>query len=156
MTFGPESSGEHKHLKPRLDASPNRSDRMDLTPKLPPGRANRKALAFVVDIHRLREAGYSFEAIRLALLDAGVKVSRTTVKREAASRRAAVSQSAPQRLVAVPPVPLAPPGADDTVTAPASFIGDSRSGKEIAEAFMKGRTSNPLMRERNGDESRSD
>ena len=155
MTFGLESSGEHTQLKPRLDASPNRSDRMDLTPKLPPGRANRKALAFAADIHRLRAAGYSFEAIRVALLEAGVKVSRTTVKREAASRRTA-AQSAPQRLVAVPPVPLAPPGADDAVTAPASFIGDSRSGKEIAEAFMKGRTSNPLMRERNGDESRSD
>ena len=103
MTFGPESSGEHTQLKPRLDASPTRSLRMDLTPQLPPGRANRKALAFAADIHRLRAAGYSFEAIRVALLEAGVKVSRTTVKREAASRRAA-AQSAPQRLVAVPPV----------------------------------------------------
>ena len=155
MTFGLESSGEHTQLKPRLDASPNRSDRMDLTPKLPPGRANRKALAFAADIHRLRAAGYSFEAIRVALLEAGVKVSRTTVKREAARRRAA-APSASQRLVAVPPVPLAAPGADDAVTPPASFIGDSRSGKEIAEAFMKGRVSNPLMQERNRDESRSD
>ena len=155
MTFGPESSAEHTQVKPRLDASPNRFDRMDLTPKLPPGRANRKALAFAADIHRLRAGGYSFEAIRLALLDAGVKVSRTTVKREAARRRTA-APSAPQRLVALPQVSLAKPGAGDAVIAPASFIGDARSGKEIAEAFMKGRTSNPLMQERNRDESRSD
>ena len=155
MTFGPKSSGEHTQVKPRLDASPNRSDRMDLTPKLPPGRANRKALAFVADIHRLRAAGYSFEAIRLALMDAGVKVSLTTVKREAARRRA-VAPSGPQRLAALPPVPLAPSGAGDAEIAPVSFVGDSRNGKEIAEAFMKGRISNPLMQERNRDESRSD
>ncbi len=128
---------------------------MDLTPKLPPGRANRKALAFAADIHRLRAAGYSFEAIRLALMDAGVKVSLTTVKREAARRRA-VAPSGPQRLAALPPVPLAPSGAGDAEIAPVSFVGDSRNGKEIAEAFMKGRISNPLMQERNRDESRSD
>ena len=155
MKFAAKSSGDSPQVTPRLGASPKRSHRMDLTPKLPPGRANRKALAFVADIHRLRAAGYSFEAIRVALLEAGVKVSRTTVKREAARRRAA-AQSAPQRLAALPSVPLAPSGADDAVTPPASFIGDSRSGKEIAEAFMKGRSSNPLMQERNRDESRSD
>ena len=154
MTFGPKSSEEHPQFKPRLDASSNPSLRMDLTPKLPPGRANRKALAFVADIQRLRAAGYSFEAIRLALLDAGVEVSRTTVKREAARRRAA-APSGPQRLAALPP-PLAASGAGDAVIAPASFIGDSRNGKEIAEAFMKGRVSNPLMQQRNTDESRSD
>ena len=32
---------------------------MDLTPKLPPGRANRKALAFATEITRLRAAGYT-------------------------------------------------------------------------------------------------
>ena len=155
MKFAAKLSGHSPQVRRRLDASPKRSHRMDLTPKLPPGRANRKALAFVADIHRLRAAGYSFEAIRVALLEAGVKVSRTTVKREAARRRAA-APSAPQRLAALPPVPLAPSGADDAVTTPASFIGDSRSGKEIAEAFMKSRSSNPLMQERNRDESRSD
>ena len=155
MTFGPKSSEEHPQFKPRLDASSNPSLRMDLTPKLPPGRANRKALAFAADIQRLRAAGYSFGAIRLALLDAGVKVSRTTVKREAA-RRPADAPSAPQRLATLPPMPLAASGVGDAVIAPASFVGDSRNGKEIAEAFMKGRVSNPLMQERIRDESRSD
>jgi hypothetical protein len=121
---------------------------MDLTPKLPPGRANRKALAFAAEIARLRTAGYSFEAIRVALLEAGVKVSRTTVKREAAKRRGATLTSAYQH-AAQPSAASAPSGADAVVIAPASFAGDARSGKEIAEAFMKGRVSNPLMQERN-------
>jgi hypothetical protein len=42
------------------------------------------------------------------------------------------------------------------VTAPAPFAGDLRSGKEIAEAFRKGRVGNPLMKERNRDEDRRD
>jgi len=73
MTFGPKSSVGHGALEPRLMTLKTRSNRMYLTPKLPPGRANRKALAFVAEINRLRAAGYSFEAIRLALLDAGAR-----------------------------------------------------------------------------------
>lgn len=121
---------------------------MDLTPKLPPGRANRKALAFAAEIARLRTDGYSFEAIRVALLDVGVKVSLTTVKREAA-RRCGVTPSAAQRRMAQPSAASASSVAAAVVLAPTSFAGDARSGKEIAEAFMKGRVSNPLMQERN-------
>ena len=154
MTFGPKSSVDPLQVAPRLNTSPTCSDRMNLTPKLPPGRANRKALAFAAEIHRLRVAGYSFEAIRLALLEAGVTVSRTTVKREAAIRR--TTTPAPQGHAAQPSTAPAPSGAGAVVVAPASFAGDSRSGREIAEAFMAGQVSNPLMRERNRDESRSD
>jgi hypothetical protein len=121
---------------------------MDLTPKLPPGRANRKALAFTAEIVRLRLAGYSFEAIRVALLEAGVKVSQTTIKREAAKSRGAALTSAHQH-AAQPSAASAPSRTDAVVIAPASFAGDARSGREIAEAFMKGRVSNPLMQERN-------
>ena len=56
---------------------------MQLNPKQPPGRANRKALRYSADIHRLRAEGYSFEAIRQALLDVGISVSKATVIREA-------------------------------------------------------------------------
>jgi hypothetical protein len=124
---------------------------MELTPKLPPGRANRKALAFAAEIHRLRAAGYSFEAIRLALQEAGVHVSRTTVKREAA-RRPAIAPVAQHRHAPFPPTSLLPtsaPGASTpAVTAvpsptAASFMGDARSGHQIAEAFMEGRISKP-------------
>jgi hypothetical protein len=138
----------------RLNASQKCSDRMDLSPKLPPGRANRKALAFACEIDRLRTAGYSFEAIRVALLDAGVKVSRSTVKREVAKGRA-VAQRAPQRHPAKASE-SARSAIAPVVTAPAPFAGDLRSGKEIAEAFMKGRVGNPLMKERNIDEGRRD
>jgi hypothetical protein len=56
---------------------------MQLTPRLPPGRKSRKALAFADEIRRLRALGYTNEAIQQALADAGVKVSRSTVHREA-------------------------------------------------------------------------
>jgi hypothetical protein len=121
---------------------------MHLTPKLPPGRANRKALAFACEIQRLRSAGYSFEAIRLALRDVGIQVSRSTVKREAA-RRCVAGPTAPQRAAAR----AAPPVAAVTAVLPAtaSFAGDPRSGKEIAEAFVRGRISNPLMQAKTGE-----
>ena len=55
-----------------------------LTPRRPPGRSDRKALRYVCDVRRLRAEGYSLESIRLALLDAGVSVSLSTVRREVA------------------------------------------------------------------------
>jgi hypothetical protein len=143
---------------------PGHFDFMHLTPKLPPGRSNRKALAFSTEIHRLRTGGYSFEAIRLALRDVGVDVSRTTVKREA-SRVPAMAPLAQPRDIPQPvaSVALASTSAPCTVAlsagsspVAASFVGDSRSGREIAEAFMKDRISNPLIRERVEDEARSD
>lgn len=127
---------------------------MNLTPNLPPGRANRKALAFAAEINRLRTAGYSFEAIRLALLEAGLKVSRTTVKREVA-KRPVTAAPAPLGSVARPSVVSQRSLAGEVVVAPTSFAGDARSGKEIAEAFMHRRVSNPLIQERNQDENRS-
>lgn len=56
---------------------------MQLTPRLPPGRKSRKALAFADEIRRLRALGYTNDAIRQALADAGVNVSSSTVHREA-------------------------------------------------------------------------
>ena len=142
---------------------------MDLTPKLPPGRANRKALAFAAEIQRLRAAGYSFEAIRLTLLEAGLEVSRTTLKREASKwplvapmvRQRHTSQRSqpsppqpPPASASTAPSTLHEPGGTSPV--PGTFVGDSRSGKEIVDAFMQGRITNPLMQERMRHESRSD
>ena len=115
---------------------------MTLEPKLPPGRANRKALRFSVDIRRLRNAGYSFSAIQMALLDAGVEVSLTTIKREAArqgsdpmvARRIGTEQH-------VPSAPLAIAG----VPATSSSSSRGASGREIAEAFFNAHPSNPLF-----------
>lgn len=57
---------------------------MRLQPKRPPGRSSRKALRFVREVRRLRAEGHTLESIRLALLDAGVSVSLSTVRREVA------------------------------------------------------------------------
>jgi hypothetical protein len=125
---------------------------MPLIPKLPPGRASRKALAFATDICRLRSAGYGFEAIRLALRDAGVQVSQTTVKREAAK-----AMSAAQPLRTTPPAePRAQAVVHPAAPAPSPFAGDARSGQEIAQAFMQGRLSNSLIVERLPHETRRD
>jgi hypothetical protein len=137
---------------------------MVLTPKLPPGRANRKALAYTADIQRLRASGYTFEAIRLALSDAGLVVSRTTLKREAAKGRVA-TRAVPQGQAPQPPSvqPTSGPASAPPLQQPAeaplvlgSYVGDSRSGKEIVDAFMQGRITNPLMQERTTNEGRSD
>jgi hypothetical protein len=155
MTFGFKSSVCATPLKYKLNTSLTGSDAMNLTPNLPPGRANRKALAFAAEINRLRTAGYSFEAIRLALLEAGLKVSRTTVKREVA-KRPVTATPAPLGSVVRPSVVSQRSLAGEVVVAPTSFAGDARSGKEIAQAFMHRRVSNPLIQERNQDENRSD
>ncbi len=55
---------------------------MRLIPRQPPGNAKRKALRYVCDVRRLRAEGHSLESIRLALLDVGISVSLSTVRRE--------------------------------------------------------------------------
>lgn len=67
---------------------------MQLKPTRPPGRATRKARQYAVDIQRLRVEGHSLEAIRLALLDVGVAVSVSTVRREAARHHSAAAKQA--------------------------------------------------------------
>lgn len=57
---------------------------MQLNPKRPPGRADRKALWYASEVRRLRAEGHTLESIRLALLDVGVSVSLSTVRREVA------------------------------------------------------------------------
>lgn len=135
---------------------------MDLLPKLPPGRANRKALAYTAEIHRLRSAGYSFEAIRLALREVGVEVSSTTVKREAAKKLAMPRGALQAPLSLAASAAAGPPSEVPSTTQQAnegtvrtSFVGDRRTGKEIAEEFMKDRITNPLMQQRTRNEDRS-
>ena len=121
---------------------------MRLNPKHPPGRANRKARAFEAEIVRLRAEGYSCEAIRDALADAGVSVSTSTVRREVARSTTFAGELAPPAAapLSLSPEPAAPP--------PHPLAGDPRSGKAIAAAFVGGRTTNPLLRTRSRDEDR--
>ena len=124
---------------------------MRLNPKHPPGRVNRKARAFEPEIARLRSEGYTCESIRAALTDIGVDVSLSTVQREAArclKRRSSfvVKEAA---LASTKNDPAATPRAP----APSVLAGDPRTGKEIAEAFVSKRYTNPLLRDRNNHES---
>lgn len=130
---------------------------MRLAPKRPPGRSTRKALAFEAEIRQLRAQGYTFEAIREALAEAGVHVSKSTVQREVA-RTALVRP--PEALASNThsagqgPAPRHVPGA---IEPPAAFQAsptrtDLRSGKDIAQAFVQGRITNPLLRTRSSDE----
>jgi hypothetical protein len=121
---------------------------MKLIPRTPPGRTNRKARAFWDDIARLRKEGYGYVAIQEALGDAGVVVSKSTVQREVAR----LSSSMPLLALQRPAAPLRqvrePDSTNPTTAAPRQLTGERRSGKDVAEAFMKGRITNPLIRNR--------
>ncbi|MCV2438709.1 hypothetical protein [Paucibacter sp. DJ2R-2] len=129
---------------------------MMLAPKLPPGRSNRKALAFSAEIKCLRKQGYSFEAIRVALKDAGVAVSVSTVRREVNIGCTYAPSNAGRTPNPPNSVQLAPheaPGPAQSSQARMQSLqhrdsGDARSGKEVAEDFMRNRITNPLMQER--------
>ena len=120
---------------------------MKVIPSFPPGRSSRKALAFADDIARLLAGGYSGEAIRRALAEAGVAISKTTMKREVARARARIAhgESAHTGIrrdtsmhlpLNVPPV---------LPSANAARL----SGREIADDFVRGRINHPLLRQGN-------
>jgi hypothetical protein len=117
---------------------------MKLAPKDPPGRRTRRARGFAADIGQLRAQGYTFEAIRQALAEAGVKVSKSTVQREMA-RLATTSSSSGSVAVTEPSLPVSVAASAPSPVA-TSVVTDLRSGKEIAEAFACTRITNPLFR----------
>ena len=124
---------------------------MKLEPKRPPGRPNRKALFFEGEIARLRAEGYPCEAIWEALLDAGLSLSLSAVKREVSRLRkstGAARRSAPATTFTQPQASaFAAPA-----TSPASR-SSSPAGKEVADAWMKDHVTNPLVRARIAHES---
>jgi len=123
-----------------------------LAPQIPPGRSNRKAREHTAEIARLRLAGYGCRAIREALAEAGVHVSKSTVHRELTklpkgswlSTAPATQHASP---VAIQSVVTQPSPAQ---AAPSQLPAKRRSGKEVAEEFMKGQITNPLFRNRAG------
>lgn len=137
---GTQANSERQLGAPR--ANGNRQVKLD--PLQPPGRATRKARDFEAEILRLRAQGYTLTAIRQALAVAGVHVSISTVRREA-TRRAAPN-----------PVTAAGTGADCLRTLPSRATAtaaadvapppDLPSGKDLAEAFARSKSTNPLIR----------
>ena len=132
---------------------------MSLIPMRPPGRITRKARSFAAEIWQLREQGYTFEAIREALAGAGIQVSNTTVQREVAryAKRKTSAAPAPTEATNVTPqsLPRAPIQAGPSIEVPGpSVCPEPVNGKDIAEAFMRNRITNPLLRNRSTDEDR--
>ena len=125
---------------------------MTLTPKRPPGRLNRKALAFAADIQRLHWQGHSCEAIRQALADAGLSVSRSTVTREVARLAKAKVFADSSGTATATDVPRAPAREPDPVST-AALTSDPRSGQEIAASWVAGRNTNPFLLARIANES---
>ena len=124
---------------------------MKLEPKRPAGRPNRKALAFETEITRLRSEGYPCEAIWKALLDSGLALSLSTVKREVGrlGKRAGVARRGAPAAAFTPRQAAAyQPAADPSTSTPSS-----PSGKDVAAAWMKDRITNPLVRARIAHES---
>ena len=123
---------------------------MTLTPRRPPGRPNRKALAYESEIARLRLAGYSCKAIWELLVAEGLQLSLSSVKREVA-RIARRRRPASSHLALTPtPTPQVAPRA--AASAPAS-VDLSLTGPEVAKAWMERQITNPLIRARIAHES---
>ena len=127
---------------------------MRLVPTQSPGRGTRKARDFAAEIVELRKQGYTLDAIRAALADAGVHVTISTVWREANRVGAPpVSKAVAQTASSPPPHPVqgtqqprartAVP-ADSRTTPP--VLAERPDGKKQAELFMSTQITNPLIR----------
>lgn len=118
---------------------------MQLQPKRPPGRTDRKAAAYASEILRLRAEGYTYEAIREALAEIGIDLSTSALRREVRRHQQQAARARPGMRPAspTPEVPsLSPPQA--LATGPPASTGSS--GRQIAEAFFNAHPSNPLFR----------
>jgi hypothetical protein len=121
-----------------------------LAPMQPPGRITRKARQFEAEIVQLRAQGYTLEAIRQALAGAGVHVSISTVRREA-NRHAVPNPIAESSATAPGVLPVSPSQALATTVTPMGSVNtagmhEQPSGKDLAEAFMRAQSTNPLIR----------
>ena len=124
---------------------------MKLVPTQPPSHGKRKAWQFETEIVQLRAEGYTLEAIRIALANAGVHVTISTVRREA-NRATSPRSIGPVTKPTTTSVPTPPhPPVRTTAVAPAAPLPtpapqERRSGKEVAEDFMRNQITNPLIR----------
>lgn len=124
---------------------------MELQPSEPPGRANRKLRAYVSEIARLRDEGYTIEAIRKTLSDAGIKVGWTTVQREAArasKQPAKAAQATAERGRIPEPRSEAQTASPTPTPAPSVNKMANEKPKMGAEQFFAQHVDNPLIRKR--------
>ena len=111
-----------------------------LMPRGGPSRRVAKARRYQPEITRLYSEGYTCKAILEALADVGVQVSESTLRRELKRR----------------PLPRLTDSlhAQNAANTPrlksgsSMAVSDQRSGKDIAESFIRGRITNTLFRAR--------
>ena len=127
------------------------ADLAPLTPRQPPGRVTRKARHYVPQIVKLRDQGYTLEAIQSALADVGVTISLSTVRREAMRPVPTADWFGPP----VTPAPaLAPASAlastsrtpAPSAVSPLSGTPGPSTGKDLAAAYVSRKTTNELAR----------
>jgi hypothetical protein len=132
-----------------LNQSRSESDMM-LTPARPPGRSSRKALEYEKEIQRLRSLGYSFDAIRGALADAGIHVSKSTVRREAARSlltvQTATRGTSPPASTASPRLLASDVDAPAPPKKPVPPPTSTPTSKDLAADFCSKHITNPLLR----------
>lgn len=123
---------------------------MKLVPTGPPGRSTRKARGYASEICELRRQGYTFEAIREALLGVGIQVSNRTVQREAARHIEPLTSATP---AAMAPATLATGGEQvrpefglSAPDVPIARSPERTSGRDVAEEFRRRQSTNPLIR----------
>ncbi|GAA0739702.1 hypothetical protein LRH25_30690 [Ideonella azotifigens] len=147
------------------DPDPNHHDGTQLAPRRPPGRGSRKARAYAAEMARLQALDYTLDAICEALADIGVTVSRSTVHRELARRKAmatsthaipacADADTSPRQPASGDGLSRRPAPSPPAASAPPNRTVDQR-GKDIAETFMRGHITNPLIRARQRNEEQS-
>jgi hypothetical protein len=114
---------------------------VQLQPRRPPGRIDRKAAAYASEICRLRSEGYTYEAIREAMADVGIELSTSALRREVrrfVALPAAATSAPPPAVVRVAPCPPHEPPPAPTVD-PAGL-----SSRDLADAFFEANPSNAL------------
>jgi hypothetical protein len=116
---------------------------VQLQPKRPPGRADRKAAAYASEIVRLRAEGYTYETIRQALADVGIELSESALRREVRRQQKRVVRATPGSRSPSATEGLSLPAPQAPATGPPPSIG--ATGREIAEAFFNAHPSNPLF-----------
>ena len=121
---------------------------VELQPKRPPGRVDRKAAAYAEQIVRLRDAGYTFEAIRDAMAEVGIELSTSALRREVRRLRSQSMHVRSRPNPAPRPTPVDPLNHTQP-TSPASrptvAVPSIAHGRDTAEAFFAAHPSNSLF-----------
>lgn len=123
---------------------------MELQPKRPPGRVDRKAAVFACEIVRLRSAGYTFEAIREALAELGIALSTSALRREVRRLRGRSQGGASALPSGMHTVASSTLDSTPELSSPAPQSRapphSSAASRESAEAFFDAHPSNFLYR----------